>query len=418
MKIALFFDLPSGGAKRTVADIAQRLAGRHTMDAYSYSTSNHEFGDIRPYVRDYHVYPLNLLRMRPSPFGRINPVLRIANLWRAQRLARQVANQISHEGYDLVFVQPSQVEFAPSVLRYVQSIPSVYFCHETPRVFYESMPARPYDRQEQGRRRALNRIDPLPGLYQKILLANDRKNTLSASRVLVNSRFSAGMFQKAYAREPQVCYMGIDAQKFSPRGLPREKFFLSVGSLTRLKGFDFLVEALGHVRSEDRYPLVVVSNFQVPEERQYLEGLARERGVTLTLLDGITDEQLVDLYNRASATLYAPVREPFGLVPVESMACATPVLTISEGGVAESVLPGKTGQFVERDPRQFATAVQALVDHPETMAELGAQGRRHVLANWSWDVRIPVLEGIFSDACSTPEPRDRINSLDQNMERI
>ncbi|HEX9019444.1 MAG TPA: glycosyltransferase family 4 protein, partial [Anaerolineaceae bacterium] len=356
------------------------------------------------------------LGMLRSPFGRINPILRIANLMRARQLAQAVAREIEAGGYDLAFVQPCQVEFAPSVLRYIQSIPTVYYCHEPPRAFYEEMPARPYDRQERSYRKLLNRLDPLPGLYQRTLLANDRENIHCAGQVLVNSRYMAGVFAQTYHRQARVRYMGIDTQKFHPLGLPSEHFFLSVGSLTRLKGFDFLVRALGQLDPPDRYPLTIVSNFQVAEERTYLEGLAREQGVALTLLDGVTDERLVDLYNRATLTLYSPVREPFGLVPVESMACATPVVTISEGGVAESVLPGQTGLFVERDPRQFAAAIKQLVVTPTLRAEFGASGRRHALAKWSWDVVMPEIEKTLMDACSTNEPRDTMKTIDQSME--
>ena len=82
----------------------------------------------------------------------------------------------------------------------------------------------------------------------------------------------------------------------------------------------------------------------------------------MTFRVGIPDEGLVQLYNRAMLTVYAPIMEPFGFVPLESMACGTPVVGIREAGVRETVRHAETGFLVDRDPEQFAAAVLALLD--------------------------------------------------------
>ena len=80
MKIALFFNLPSGGAKRTTFDIVRGLSRRHQIDVYTYSVANHTFGDLRPYVQKYRVFPASLKAEYMSPFGRLNPLVRLMNL--------------------------------------------------------------------------------------------------------------------------------------------------------------------------------------------------------------------------------------------------------------------------------------------------------------------------------------------------
>ncbi len=71
------------------------------------------------------------------------------------------------------------------------------------------------------------------------------------------------------------------------------------------------------------------------------------------LLGYVDDETLSSLYSNARFTAFPFTEEPFGLIPLESMACGTPILTYREQGPAESVLDGRTGWLV-RSPEEFA----------------------------------------------------------------
>ena len=125
---------------------------------------------------------------------------------------------------------------------------------------------------------------------------------------------------------------------------------------------------------------------------RYLEELARECRVELVLLGAVSEDDLVRLYNEALVVVCASVREPFGLVPLEAMACATPVVSVEEGGLAESVIDGQTGLLVERDPRRVAGAVHDLATDPVLARQLGSNGRQHVLNHWTWERSIETLE--------------------------
>jgi glycosyltransferase involved in cell wall biosynthesis len=197
---------------------------------------------------------------------------------------------------------------------------------------------------------------------------------------------------QVYGIDPTVSYHGIDAQMFRPLPIEKQPMLLSVGSLTPLKGFDFLIQAISRLPREARLPLTIASNFQNPPEREYLTALARDLQVELSLLANITDSRLVELYNQARLTLYAAVREPLGLVPLESMACGTPVVAVREGGVQETVLHERTGLLVERDAEQFAQALRRLLADAPLRAEYGRSGRQHVLEHWTWDRAVDTLE--------------------------
>jgi glycosyltransferase involved in cell wall biosynthesis len=392
VRIAVYHDLPSGGAKRTLQELSRRLAARHQLDVYTLSSADHEFADVRPFAAHHHVIPFGPLPLLSSPFGRLNQVVRSLDLVRLQSRARRVARQIDAGGYDVAFVHPCRFEQSPGVLRHLRRTPSVYYCQEALRVLYEAMPARPYDDRAVGRRRLLNQVDPLPALYRRRLRAVDRANLRSADAVLVNSGFMAGTVREAYGVEAQVSYLGVDVTHFRPLGLDRRPFVLSVGSLTPLKGFDFLIEALARCAPPQRPRLVIVSNFANEPERVYLTNLARERQVELELVGHAGEPELLRLYNQARVVVYAPVREPFGLVPLEAMACATAVVAVAEGGIPESIVDGQTGLLTEREPGRFAAAVQRLMADPDLGRRMGERGREHVSREWTWERATDRLE--------------------------
>ena len=83
-----------------------------------------------------------------------------------------------------------------------------------------------------------------------------------------------------------------------------------------------------------------------------VKALHLERYPNAHLLGHVTDEELSDLYSNARFTAFPFTEEPFGLVPLESMACGTPVLTYGMQGPGESVLDGRTGWLI-RSPQEF-----------------------------------------------------------------
>lgn len=407
MRIAIYHNLPSGGAKRTLQESVKRLCAAHELDVYTLSAAEHQFADLRPYVDRHVVFDFRPLPLFPSPFGRLNQLLRLVDLLKVGRLSRRIARQIEAGDYDLALVHPCQVEKAPTVLHDLRETPSIYYCHEPLRLLYEPMPERPYERPESKLRALLERMDPLPSLYYGALKRVDRRNTRSAGRVLVNSQFVRASVQRIYGVEARVSYHGVDVEHFRPLACEKQPFVLSVGSLTPLKGFDFLLEALACIPKEDRPPLVVVSNFANPPERAYLQQLAGQLDVDLRLLGNVDDSRLVELYNQAQVVVYAPVREPFGLVALEAMACGTAVVAVREGGTQETVQHKETGLLVQRDPRAFAQAILALLADPARAARYGRNGRDVVLQKWTWDRAVERLETNLLDAVQGREKVDR-----------
>ena len=395
MRIAVFHNLPSGGAKRMMFEIIRHLSDRHEFDVYTYTSANHDFADIRPYVKNHSEFNFKTSKLFNSPFGRFNQLIRLFDLFRIQNLDRKIATIIENGQYDLIWVNPCRIQNSPSILRNIKETPSVFICQEPLRILYEQMPTRPYDKKDSGFTRLLNILDPLPGLFFRALKKNDRRNIQSARKVLVNSRFMRNSVSKVYPVNPQVNYAGVDSDFFHPKGLQKEKFVFSVGSLTPLKGYDFIISSLATIPKEIRPSLVIACNFENPPEKEFLINLAGKAGVNLTIKSGISDLELMELYNRALLTVYAPVREPFGLVAVESMACGTPVVGVREGGLIETIQHNQTGILTERDEKEFGTAVQELLMNSNKLSQFEKAGREAVLENWTWKISAETINNHF-----------------------
>lgn len=401
MRIAVYHELPSGGAKRALFEAVRRLAERHIVDVFTVTGADHDFCDLRPFV---HAHRLANFEPRPQirpPAARLNALARWRDLHRLEPVAKETAASIDRSAYDVVYANPSQWSQAPAVLGYLQT-PTVYVLHDC--VAHGRPTPRRYSGEWSGWwSTAFDRVDPAKSMYARTLRELDNGHTHQASTLLTNSRFTAENIASIYGLRAHVNYLGVDTDLFRPiEGIERANFVLSVGAVRDGKGFDFLVAALARIPAESRPPLRIVANVEHPPERRYLAEAARRRGVDLSFEIGIDEATLVTRYNEASLVVYAPVQEPFGLVSLEAMACGVPVVGVGEGGVAETVVDGVTGYLVERDESRFAAAVERLTTNRDQSFALGSQARRHAVRHWTWENSVSRLEDHLSTTAGIP----------------
>jgi glycosyltransferase involved in cell wall biosynthesis len=389
MKIAVYHNLPSGGGKRALREMVSRLSANHQIDVFSLSTANHDFCDLRPFAQRHQVYPFRPAALFNRPFGRVNPLIRTLDLYKQRALEKEIAAEIDRGGYDVVFVHSCQISQSPALLSFLHT-PSVYYCAEPPRFLYEPTIPRSY-LSKGGLRKRIDAIDPLIRLYRKVFTLLDRENIKNTTLVLTNSAYSRESIYRIYGVFPKVLYLGVDTKTFQPEGQPKENVVLSVGALRPDKGFSFVIESLARIPPEQRPGLKIVANYSDPRERAFLESLSEQQNVNLTIHLHIEEKTLIQFYNTALLTVYAPVLEPFGFVPLESMACGTPVVGIREAGIRESVRHQETGLLTERDPVQFAQAVDRLLGDGDCRERYGRTGRRYVETDWQWQETIAHL---------------------------
>jgi glycosyltransferase involved in cell wall biosynthesis len=217
-----------------------------------------------------------------------------------------------------------------------------------------------------------------------------------ATRILATC--SDEVFELAEMGVPRVSVSvvpcGVDVKQFTPSGpvaakrLPRR--IVSVGRLVPRKGFRTAIEALPALPDTE---LVIVGGpargklAEDPEAR-LLMACAEELGVgdRVHLAGQVSRMAMPALLRSADVVACVPHYEPFGIVPLEAMACGTPVVAAAVGGFIDTVVDGVTGTHVPtRRPRTFAAAARRLLEDDVLNLSYGLAGRDRVLARYSWD---------------------------------
>jgi glycosyltransferase involved in cell wall biosynthesis len=325
------------------------------------------------------------------PLGRLNQLQRWRDLRDLVKIGQHLANMIDKDRYDIVFAHTCMFTVIPTVLMYLET-PSVYYLHEPFGPDFQRSINRPY-MQTRRAQNTLDRFDPLIVLFLRRRYAIQRDGVRHATGMLANSAYTQSWMHREYGIEAPICSCGVNQEDFRPAPTcPKDNCVISVGEMSPRKGFDFLIESLGKIPSPERPNLKLICNSVNLAERAYIESLASNHGVDLIIMTNLDAHQMAKEYSRALFCVYAPVMEPFGLVPLEAMSCGVPVVGVNEGGVAESIVHGATGLLVERDSERFAQAVRHLLSHRDELANFARNCREYVVSNWTWERSVACLE--------------------------
>ncbi|MGE8446222.1 MAG: glycosyltransferase family 4 protein [Comamonas sp.] len=207
---------------------------------------------------------------------------------------------------------------------------------------------------------------------------------------------------------------GVDTQLFRPGsrseararlGLVQDEFIvLQLGRMVPRKGIDNVIRALALLPRTVPARLVVVGGEQrIPDpetcpELDRLMGLSHSLGISERVsFAGRRDrEELRDWYLAADVFVTTPWYEPFGITPLEAMACGTPVIGSKVGGIAYTVCDGVTGYLVEpKQPQALAQALQKLHAQPRLARAMGLAGMQRVHKHFTWDQIARDLAAVF-----------------------
>lgn len=390
LRIALYYGIPPGGAKRAALEQTRRLSQKHDISVYSIGAFDKQTLDLRQYSSFNFELKFESSNLFNPPFGRFNQGIRSLDLLRLRKISKHIANTINNGRYDVALVHPCKITNTPLILQYL-SIPSIYYAHEYNRFLHDSPIVRPYINTGSFKNK-LDKFDPLLKTYSHLLGWSENKNLHCASSVLVNSHYTQSKFRIIYNIDTQVNYLGVDVEEYPNLSLQKDNFVLSVGVISPLKGFDFIIRGLEHIEPNKRPALKLVGFYQKLEEKEYLARLAKKSRVELVFIDNADHQTLVKLYNRSLITIYTPINEPFGLVPLESMACGTPVIGIREGGVQETIIDGINGYLIPRKSEVLAERITYLLSEPERLNNMSKKCRNYVQQHWNWESSIANLE--------------------------
>ncbi len=174
-----------------------------------------------------------------------------------------------------------------------------------------------------------------------------------------------------------------------------EPVVLQVGRIVPRKGIDNVIRAVGLLRrrhGKNARLIIVGGETDAPDpeatpEIARLMVIAREEGVEdLVQFAGRKGRnELRAYYSAADVFVTTPWYEPFGITPLEAMACGTPVVGADVGGIRTTVVHGETGYLVPpRDPDALAVRLACLLGNRELARLMGKQAQARVAAEYTW----------------------------------
>ena len=183
---------------------------------------------------------------------------------------------------------------------------------------------------------------------------------------------------------------GVDVDRFTPAG-PRaarngRHRILSLGRLVERKGVETSIRAMPNVPGAE---LVIAGGGDAVADAELarLTAVAHECGLRerVHLFGQVPRRDVPALLRSADVVVSVPWYEPFGMVPLEAMACGVPVVASAVGGHLDTVLDGRTGALVApRDPAALAQRLRELLADPARLAAIGSAAAIHARSRYGW----------------------------------
>ena len=239
-------------------------------------------------------------------------------------------------------------------------------------------------------------------------IESERRVARSCDQVIATCRDEVSELTRmgVSSRQLSVVPCGVDTGSFTPdgpaaaRGRRDRSRLLALGRLVERKGVMTAIAALAQLPEAE---LVVAGG---PDQReldgnrdyQALRAAAERHGVAdrVIFTGGVARSAVPALIRSAEVVVCVPWYEPFGIVPLEAMACGVPVVASAVGGLADTVADQRTGLLVPaRDPWALARAARELLDDPGKRAAYGAAGVERASQRYSWQRVAAQTEAVY-----------------------
>ncbi|MBE9585938.1 glycosyltransferase family 1 protein [Mucilaginibacter sp. JRF] len=211
-------------------------------------------------------------------------------------------------------------------------------------------------------------------------------------------------FYSAPLQKISIVACGFSAKEFQPVdkecarrivGLPQNEFLLlQLGRMVPRKGIDNVIRALPYIKANNKpVKLVVVGGeTEVLDEKHSPEfarlmNICRKNNVEASVIftGRKNREQLRYYYSAADLFITTPWYEPFGITPLEAMACGTPVIGANVGGIKYSINDGETGWLVPpHDPAALGTKINELLRDETQIYQASYKGLKRVNEHFTW----------------------------------
>lgn len=365
MKIAIFYNLPFSGAKRQVMEHVKGLRSLgHRVDIYT-SDQEHDIFDPGLFADNEFRYLFRSKIINLPIIKRVKSDLSVFFILR--ELHRKIAGDIDKRRYDIALIHTDFLTQAPFILRFLKT-KNVYFCLEPLKMVYE------YGLRPPDNLGIFNKLYETINRYIRKKI--DRDNARAANYVLAVSLFGRELMIQAFDLYPRISPLGVDTEIFKPLNTLKKNQVLFVGQKLSTNGYDYATKVIESIPKNIRPKLKIISIKKGDKKR-------------------LSDSELIALYNESIVTLTLSNFDTFGIVPLESMSCETPVIAFNVAGYRETIVDKKVGFLVDFKTEAIAEKVQLLIKNPDLAKKMGREGRKWILTNWTWKRKIKNLERLL-----------------------
>ncbi|HZX32892.1 MAG TPA: glycosyltransferase [Rhodocyclaceae bacterium] len=371
----------SGGQNVYVAKVARQLARfGHTVDVFTRRDSPH-LPPIAPFENNVHVIHVPAGPDYPVPKEALLPHMEDFSAWMVDYCSPAWAR------YDLVHANFFMSGLAALALKKAYGTPFVMTFHALGKV----------RRMHQGDADA----------FPVERLAIEEELAARADRIIAECPQDREDVISLYGADPrrvELVPCGFDPEELGPGHSPlrsqlgigeKEFVVLQLGRLVPRKGIDNVIRGVAELERRHGIParlLVVGGESAAPDpaltpEIGRLARIAEEEGIRERVI--FTGQrprgQLRDFYCAADVFVTTPWYEPFGITPLEAMACGCPVIGSAVGGIRHTVIDSVTGYLVPpNDPIQLAERLSRLHQNPALSRAFGRAGILRVRSAFTW----------------------------------
>lgn len=203
---------------------------------------------------------------------------------------------------------------------------------------------------------------------------------------------------------------------------PTYTYILQLGRMVKRKGIDNVIEAFSHAQHviPELRLLVVGGNFDSSDDKSEFQRLGKLCEALhiqdKVIFTGQKERDLLKYYYAASELfITTPWYEPFGITPLESMACGTPVIGADVGGISFTVRNGETGALVPpQKPQQLSSVIIDLIKNEKKRTKFSVNALRHV-RSFTWKAISESIAQLYEHCMPQGREKDIVMQIKQRF---
>lgn len=380
-----------GGGGKFLMDYANKLSEKGhyiTIIAQKIDRSNYKFNETVALIEIGAPLPSN-------PF-----------YWlRFNKIKKKYLNSLNKLDNNLIISIHFPTNYICSNVMKKNRLKHIHFCLEPYRIFH--------DKNFYSSAPFFNRIKFW--LLRTFFKKYDIEGTVDADEIICISDFIRKKVRTIYGRNGYLHYIGVDFNfndnnlfKFDlKQNFKLEKktpIIFTLGLTHHKKGAKELIYIFDRILKQIPEATLLIGGWIKKENKVIIKKLMRKLKIPkerIIFYGFIKNDQVKCFYEKSNLTFYTAYEESYGLIPLESMACGTPVIAFKGGGPSETIINGKTGYLINTyDFDEFAQKTINLLKDKNLYKEFSINAKEHVRENFSFEKSCSNLELILKKIVS------------------